>query len=218
MGIFLIVLGTIALFSPFISTLSSVILFGILLTASGISHLVHAFWSPEWKGFFGQIILGILAAVIGWLLVMNPMLGAKSLTLLLAAFFIASGLFRIVSSLIYQGEYWGWLLANGILSVILGVPRLCPMACSIIMDYWYVHRYRSYFYRMVKCHAGTLCPQTMYHTQRSTYKLIVLGALLHPSISIIHSKSPRIAYSSAPIALKNYICILSNNNCTYNVN
>ena len=121
MGIFLIVLGTIALFSPFISTLSSVILFGILLTASGISHLVHAFWSPEWKGFFGQIILGILAAVIGWLLVMNPMLGAKSLTLLLAAFFIASGLFRIVSSLIYQGEYWGWLLANGILSVILGV-------------------------------------------------------------------------------------------------
>ncbi len=121
MGIFFIILGTVALFSAFISTLSTVILFGILLTASGISHLIHAFWTPEWKGFFGQIILGILATVIGWLLVMNPTLGAVSLTLLLAAFFIASGLFKIVSSLMYHGEHWGWLLANGILSLILGI-------------------------------------------------------------------------------------------------
>lgn len=120
LGIFCIVLGTIAILSAVFSTLATVILFGVLLTAAGISHLVQAFWSPEWKGFFGQIILGILGAVIGWLLVMNPILGAASLTLLLAAFFIVSGLFKITTSLIYHMENWGWLLASGILSLILG--------------------------------------------------------------------------------------------------
>ena len=120
-GIVLILLGTLALGSALFTTLASVVLFGIVLAAAGIAQVVHAFWTPEWKGFFVQLFLGILSAVVGWLMVSNPISGALSLTLVLAALFIASGLFRIATSLLTSVEHWGWLLLNGIITLALGI-------------------------------------------------------------------------------------------------
>lgn len=120
-GVLLTLLGTIALFSSFVTTMASVFLFGLLLAAGGIAQIIHAFWTPEWRGFIGQMLLGILSAVVGWMLVMNPITGALSLTLLLATLFIASGLFRIVTSLFSHMEHWGWVLFNGIITLALGI-------------------------------------------------------------------------------------------------
>ena len=120
-GIILILLGTIALGSAFITTLATVFLFGLLIAAGGIAQVVHAFWTPEWKGFFVQLLIGILSAVVGWLMVTNPLTGAVSLTLLLATLFIAIGLFRISTSLFTSVEHWGWLLFAGIVSLALGI-------------------------------------------------------------------------------------------------
>ena len=121
LGIALIALGTIALGSAFWTTLATVWLLGIVLGAGGIAQVVHSFYTPEWKGFLAQLFLGILATVVGWLMITNPILGAASLTLLLASLFIASGLFRIATSLFGSVEHWGWLLLNGIITLALGI-------------------------------------------------------------------------------------------------
>ncbi len=121
LGIILILLGSVALTSAFTTTMATVFLFGVLLAGGGIAQLIHAFWNPEWRGFFGELLIGILSAVVGWLLVANPVVGAVSLTLVLAAFFISAGLFRIAISLFGHIEHWGWLLFNGIVTLALGI-------------------------------------------------------------------------------------------------
>lgn len=120
-GIALIVFGTIALSSAFITTMATVMLFGVLMVAAGIAQIVHAFYTAEWKGFFGYAVLGILGAVVGWLMLTNPLVGAVSLTLLLATFFIASGLFKITSALMHDMEHKGWFILSGVVSLALGL-------------------------------------------------------------------------------------------------
>lgn len=121
MGIALIILGTIALSSAFITTMATVMIFGALITAAGIAQMVHSFYTADWKGFFGYMVLGILAAVVGWLMLTHPAIGAVSLTLLLSTFFIATGLFKIASALMHEMEHRWLTVFSGLISLALGL-------------------------------------------------------------------------------------------------
>lgn len=121
MGFFLVILGSIALTSVFWTTMASTVLIGVLMVAAGSAAVLHSFWSAEWKGFFAQLVAGILAAVVGWIIITNPLLGATALTLVLALYFTAAGLFKIAGALIHHAEHWGWLLFNGIVTLCLGL-------------------------------------------------------------------------------------------------
>ena len=149
LGAILVVLGTLALGSAFWTTFASVLLFGAVLAGAGIAQVVHAFWAPEWRGFFGQLLVGILGIVVGGLMIMNPLLGALSLTLLLATLFIASGLFRIATSFFGKVEHWGWLLFNGIVTLALGLFVLAQWPAGSLLDSGIIHCNRSYICWMV---------------------------------------------------------------------
>ncbi|MBA3752348.1 HdeD family acid-resistance protein [Candidatus Dependentiae bacterium] len=121
MGIFLVLLGSLAITGAFITTLATVFFLGLILTAGGLSYIVHAFWTPEWKGLFSQLFVGILSVISGWLMLTNPQIGAASITFLLALFFLASGLFKITTALLVESDHRGWLLFNGLITLILGI-------------------------------------------------------------------------------------------------
>ena len=139
LGAILVVLGTLALGSAFWTTFASVVLLGAILVGAGIAQIVHAFWAPEWKGFFAELLLGILSMVVGGLMIANPVLGAVTLTLLLATLFIASGLFRIATALFGHIEHWGWLLINGIITLALGILILVQWPAGSLMDPRLIH-------------------------------------------------------------------------------
>ena len=72
-----------------------------------------------------------MSLAVGVLLIWYPLAGAVSLTILLTAFFIAEGIFQLVTSIAYRdamGGSWGWLLVSGIADlalaaiIILGWP------------------------------------------------------------------------------------------------
>src|SRR5258707_15621660 len=98
LGVALIVLGTIAILTAVLTTLVSVMVFGWLLLIGGIIQSVHAFWVRPWSGLLLQLLIGVLNIVVGLLIVANPGAGALGLTLLMAAFFIVGGLFRIITA------------------------------------------------------------------------------------------------------------------------
>lgn len=135
MGVFLIFLGTLALGSGFVTTMAAIVLLGLVMAAAGVAQIVHSFWTPDWKGFFTQLLVGILSGVTGWLLVTRPVVGAMSLTLLLAGFFIATGLFKIATSLMGEIEHWGWYLFNGIITLILGVLVFAQWPAA---SFWFI--------------------------------------------------------------------------------
>jgi uncharacterized membrane protein HdeD (DUF308 family) len=121
LGIALIVLGVLAIGVPVMVSVIAVKFFGILLLVGGIAQIVGAFWEGEWSGLMLHLLMGILYAVVGGLLIGNPLEGLAVLTLMLAALLIVGGLFRVIVAMKMQFHVWGWVLLSGIISIFLGV-------------------------------------------------------------------------------------------------
>ena len=120
-GMIQIVLGMIALGASVFVTLATVVLFGWLLLVGGVLSVVHAFWQKQWSGFFIDLAMGILNAVVGFMMVAHPVASAEALTLLIAMFLFMGGIFRIAAALTGKFHHTFWVLLNGIVTLALGI-------------------------------------------------------------------------------------------------
>jgi uncharacterized membrane protein HdeD (DUF308 family) len=121
LGIILIVVGTIAVGMPIVSSFASAVAFGSLLLVGGIAQLVGSFWTRDWSGFFVGLLMGVLYVVLGVLFLRHPGDALMAMTLFLACALLVGGLFRIIGSLMYRFPHWGWILAGGIINLVLGI-------------------------------------------------------------------------------------------------
>ena len=121
LGVLLIVLGVIAVGAATTATLFSVMFFGWLLIFGGILEAVHALWVRPWSGLLLELLVGILNVIVGFMIVTNPAASAAALTLLLAAFFIISGIFRLVINARDQLPGSGWSIVSGAVNILLGI-------------------------------------------------------------------------------------------------
>lgn len=121
MGIALAVLGTICIASPLIATMTSVVAFGFMLLAAGITQIVSSFWSGRWSGMLLHLLIGVLYAIIGMMVIDAPLENMLLLTKLIAIFLIVTGIFNIIGALIHRFHGWGWVLLNGGVTLLLGI-------------------------------------------------------------------------------------------------
>jgi uncharacterized membrane protein HdeD (DUF308 family) len=121
LGALLIVVGLVAISASFIATLATVVMLGTLLMIGGGVEIVDAFLGRGWRGFWMHLLAGILYLVLGFLLVQHPIEAAAVFTLILAAAFFVGGLFRIIVALSERFYGWGWVLLNGIITLVLGI-------------------------------------------------------------------------------------------------
>jgi uncharacterized membrane protein HdeD (DUF308 family) len=103
------------------ATLVTALIFGCFMVAGGIVYIVGAFFTRGWGGFFLSLLAGVLYLATGVILIDHPLDAAILYTLLLAVFFFVGGLFRIVGALAGRFQHWGWMLLNGIVTLVLGV-------------------------------------------------------------------------------------------------
>lgn len=121
LGIALIGLGAVSVIFPFVTTVAAEILFGALFVLGGILRLAHAFRAKRWSGFLLALVIGILFTVFGILLVAQPIAGIFSLTFLLIGLFLADGILEIIMAFrLKPASGWGWLLATGLVSLVIG--------------------------------------------------------------------------------------------------
>jgi uncharacterized membrane protein HdeD (DUF308 family) len=122
LGILSIILGTIGLWMTFALTLAGVLLFGVLLLLGGIFQVVDAFKCKGWKGTALHVLIGLIYVAAGAIAIWDPLGAAVALTLLIGAAFIAVGILRLVMAIQHRSARgWGWALAGGIISLVLGV-------------------------------------------------------------------------------------------------
>jgi uncharacterized membrane protein HdeD (DUF308 family) len=69
------------------------------------------------------------------MLIRYPVVGAETLTLVLASFFIVSGLFRAIGFSMAKFPRWGWAVFSGIVTAVLGVMLLVQIPVSGI---WFI--------------------------------------------------------------------------------
>jgi uncharacterized membrane protein HdeD (DUF308 family) len=121
-GIVMIVAGLLAIASPAVAGLSLTIMVGAMLAVSGVSECFLAFKA----GAFGRALMlflaGLLMAAVGFYMMTQPVSGLASLTILLMAYFIVSGVFEIALAFQVRPEQgWGLQLTNGIITLVLGI-------------------------------------------------------------------------------------------------
>lgn len=129
-GIAFVILGGIALSYSALATLASVFVLGWVLVFAGIFEAMHAFKIPRWSGFLLELLGAILYLVVGMLMIARPETGAVSLTLLIGAFFLVGGIFRAVTAATIRPPSWGWLLMNGLVTLLLGLLILVEWPAS----------------------------------------------------------------------------------------
>ena len=123
-GILLTILGLACIGKAQTATTFSIMALGCVLCISGVLWLVNSFYAFSWHGFFLYLLNAIIRGVTGYLLIRHPDAGAQGVTMLLAALFMAGGLFRTIGAGVIQFPRWGWTVFSGLVSFALGIYLL----------------------------------------------------------------------------------------------
>jgi uncharacterized membrane protein HdeD (DUF308 family) len=86
------------------------------------------------KHWYLPLILGILFIIVGVWAIVTPVSTYLSLAILFSVTFFVAGFLEIIYSISYRKQLdgWGWSLASGILSLIIGVLLIIYPQVSII--------------------------------------------------------------------------------------
>jgi uncharacterized membrane protein HdeD (DUF308 family) len=116
----MIVGGIIALFYPILSSFAVVLFLGWVLIISGIVQGISLIGAQNVPHFWLQLISVVLSVIIGILLLRHPGAGLLTITLLLIVFFMVEGISKLIFALtIRPFPNWGWVLASGIVGILL---------------------------------------------------------------------------------------------------
>jgi uncharacterized membrane protein HdeD (DUF308 family) len=124
LGIFLIILGIIAGGAAVATTLISVVMLGWILVIASIGLVIESFLTGRWSGFLLTLGAAALSAIAGITLLSNPLIGAATITMVIATILIAAGIYRSISSMVMRFPNWGWSLANGLITLAVGAMLL----------------------------------------------------------------------------------------------
>ncbi|NIJ19023.1 uncharacterized membrane protein HdeD (DUF308 family) [Sphingomonas naasensis] len=122
LGIVLALCGIFALLAPLLSTLATTVIAGIAAAIAGVSQVIQAFRAPAWKGFFLNVLLGLIYLAGSAAFLLSPITGALAITLLLAWLLFVTGIGEIILGFrIRPDRGWRWLIVSGLVALIGGV-------------------------------------------------------------------------------------------------
>jgi uncharacterized membrane protein HdeD (DUF308 family) len=121
LGVLLALLGIAAIIYPAVATATINTLAGVLLIIAGVLGFGFAFGARDTGGVILWIVVALLAIVVGIVFLSAPDIATVTLTVVLAVWFIISGLTKIVAAFEQRGRTGAGVVAvNGVLSLILG--------------------------------------------------------------------------------------------------
>jgi uncharacterized membrane protein HdeD (DUF308 family) len=125
LSLVMILAGFLAIAVPQAAGIAVNLLVAWLLVFSGVAHLVFAWHTRTSGGVVWELLMGILYVFVGGYLLVRPVAGLASLTLALAIYLFAEGVLELILSFrLRPMPGSGWLLFDGIITLILGVMIL----------------------------------------------------------------------------------------------
>jgi uncharacterized membrane protein HdeD (DUF308 family) len=114
--------GLVALMFPVISSEALVLTIGWLLALSGVAQLIGLVTSHRGPLAGLQMVSAVLAFLIGFLILRNPVQSLVTFSLLLVVFFMIEGISKIMWSLTIRPMLgWIWVMLSGVLGVVLAM-------------------------------------------------------------------------------------------------
>jgi uncharacterized membrane protein HdeD (DUF308 family) len=141
-GILLVILGLAAMIVTPLASLADTHFLGWILLISGFAGLVLTFWARQMPGFWWSLISAVLAIGAGIILLVQPVQGTLTLTIVVGAYFLAEGVTTIMYALQHRrelSERWSWMLVAGIMDlliaffIIAGLPGSALWAVGLLV-------------------------------------------------------------------------------------
>ena len=121
-GIFLMLLGFIALLAPHFFTVAIVVSLGWILLIGGTLLIIRAVSLFRMPGFGLWLFMGLLQFVIGYLFLAQPLEGILTLTMLMMLFFALEGVAKVSFALMMRPlAHWGTVLFSGLTALFLAL-------------------------------------------------------------------------------------------------
>jgi len=122
LGILMIIAGIIAMFAPWEAGLVITIVVGWSAIFNGVAQIIFGFRTHGGWHVLLEFVLGIIYIIAGIYLLMHPIGGLLALTLILAWCLFVYGIFALFLAFrIKPHSGWGWVLFDGIITVLLGI-------------------------------------------------------------------------------------------------
>lgn len=116
----MIVAGILALVYPAFSSIAVVLFLGWLLIIAGILQGISLIGARHVPHFWLQFVSVALFVIVGLLFLRNPGESLLTLTLLLIILFMIEGISKVIFALTIRPlPNWGWVLASGIVGILL---------------------------------------------------------------------------------------------------
>ncbi|GEC15978.1 HdeD family acid-resistance protein [Nitrobacter winogradskyi] len=141
-GVLLVLLGLAAIVVPPLASLAITIFLGWLFLVGGVVGLAATFWAQKTPGSWWSLLSAVLAILVGILLLVQPIRGMLTLTIVVGAYFLAEGAVTIMYALEHRrrlSERWGWLLIAGVMDIIIagviiiGFPGSASWAIGLLV-------------------------------------------------------------------------------------
>lgn len=126
LSIALIVLGILAIISPLVASAFFTATMGWIALISGILMVIQSFRSHPVRGFWLNLIVGLLYAISGLYILSNLAAALLALTLAFGILFIVEGIYTIIMGFTQKvGRSMSWLVVlNGVVTLVLGIMVL----------------------------------------------------------------------------------------------
>lgn len=133
-GILLVIAGVLALVYPLMTNVAVAVFLGWMLLLSGLFQAVSLIGGGKTPGFWLQLISAALSVIVGVLFLRNPAVAVGTLVMLMSVFFLIEGISKTVFSLtIRPFPNWGWVLASGILGILIAFWLLANPGMSLLL-------------------------------------------------------------------------------------
>ena len=121
-GVLLIVFGIFAVGAPFVAAVAVSIAVAWLVVLAGVVHLMLAFHAHRAGRLIWKLLVGLAYLFFGVYLILHPVLGVASLTLVLAVLFLIEGILNVTLFFSMRGIRGAfWVLVDGIVTILLGL-------------------------------------------------------------------------------------------------
>jgi uncharacterized membrane protein HdeD (DUF308 family) len=121
-GTLAVIAGAIAIIVPAVASVTVAIFIGWMLLFAAVFLLIDAFAVRDVWRMLMRLLLAVLAGAAGLSLLLAPLRGTYTLTVLLVLWFAVTGVMRIAVAIAERGTPGaGWMGANGVITLLLGI-------------------------------------------------------------------------------------------------
>jgi len=121
-SVLMMITGVLAIIVPPVAGLTVTAMFAGLLIFAGVLHLGFAWRGDRPSTVIGEILLAVLYGALGIYMLARPVAGLESLTLVVAAYFLAKGIIEAaIAFKLRPLPGTGWLVFDAILTIAIAV-------------------------------------------------------------------------------------------------